>query len=67
MKETHLRSFIKGVTWRIFGTVSTILISFLVTKDIRIAGTIGGLEFITKILLFYFHERLWGVINFGKK
>ena len=67
MQDTHLRSFVKGITWRLLGTLSTILISFLITKNMIIAGTIGGFEMITKILLFYFHERLWGIIHFGKK
>ncbi len=59
MKERHFRSAIKAVSWRITGTIDTILISFLVTQEWKFAISIGFSEFLTKFVLFYFHERFW--------
>lgn len=67
MKETHTRSLVKGITWRITGTVDTIVISWLITGNIPAALKIGAVEVITKIFLFYVHERVWGRINWGRK
>lgn len=65
MKESHLRSLIKAVSWRIFGTFVTMIISYLITHKMSFAIYIGLVEFISKIACFYFHERIWGLIPFG--
>lgn len=57
--DTHARSVVKGVTWRILATLDTILIAFIFTKSFATALSIGGLELITKVVWYYFHERLW--------
>jgi len=59
MKDTHLRSFVKGMSWRIIGTIDTIIISFFVTGTLSKALGIGISEVITKVMLFYVHERVW--------
>jgi uncharacterized membrane protein len=64
-KESHLRSLIKGITWRILGTLDTIFISYVITGDTTKAISIGGIEVFTKILLYYGHERLWQVLPIG--
>jgi uncharacterized membrane protein len=66
-KEAHRRSFIKAVTWRITGSVDTFLLSWLVTGNVKMAGAISALEIITKIILYYLHERVWGKVRWGKK
>jgi uncharacterized membrane protein len=65
MKDSHTRSLVKGISWRVIGTIDTIVISFFVTGTLGKALTIGMTEVITKIILFYFHERLWQI--FGHK
>lgn len=65
MQESHLRSMIKAVSWRIFGTFSTMLITFMVTHQIHFALYVGLFEFISKIGLFYLHERIWNKIPLG--
>jgi len=65
MQESHLRSLLKAISWRIFGTVMTILISYIITNQVSAAIYIGVFEFIAKVMFFYFHERLWAVIPFG--
>jgi uncharacterized membrane protein len=62
--KSHLVSFGKAVSWRIFGTLDTIFISFLITGKWSFAISIGGVEVFTKIFLYYLHERAW--LYFGK-
>ncbi len=64
-KESHIRSVVKGVTWRILGTLDTIFLSWLITGSVKFALAIGGTEIFTKIILFYFHERLWQLVPRG--
>lgn len=59
-------SLIKGVTWRIIGTMDTILLSWLFTGDVTKALKIGGIELFTKIILFYLHERAWIFFKIGR-
>lgn len=65
MKESHLRSMIKAVSWRIFGTFATMLIVYIFTHKLAVTFYVGIFEFISKIALFYFHERAWGLVAFG--
>ena len=65
MKETHVRSVIKGASWRIVGTLDTIFLSYIYTGQIGKALRIGGVELFTKIFLFYLHERIWMRLKFG--
>jgi uncharacterized membrane protein len=64
--EAHSRSILKAVSWRITGTIDTFVISFIVTGKLGIAGAIASVEVITKIVLYYFHERLWAIIRWGR-
>jgi uncharacterized membrane protein len=66
MVEKHNRSIVKAISWRIFGSIDTIFVSLLVTKNLKIAASIGVVEIFTKMTLYYFHERLWNKTNFGK-
>jgi uncharacterized membrane protein len=66
MTDSHARSFLKGVTWRALGTLDTILLSYIVTGSIGDALKIGFTEVITKIILFYLHERIWNVVAYGR-
>jgi len=63
-KESHLRSLIKGISWRVIATCDTIIIVLLVTClsgncNIDSAIKIGVLEFLLKFLVYYIHERVW--------
>jgi uncharacterized membrane protein len=57
--ESHLRSVLKGVSWRIVGTIDTMVISFFVSGNALTALKIGFTEVFTKVFLFYLHERVW--------
>lgn len=67
MREKHYRSFIKGTTWRIIGTLDTIFLAWLFTGDIKSALKIGAIEVFTKIFLYYLHERVWLKMNFARE
>lgn len=53
------RHMAKTITWRIVGTIDTILISWYITGSPLIGASIGGVEVFTKMILYYFHERIW--------
>ena len=53
------RHLAKTISWRTIGTLDTVLISYFVTGEISYGIKIGAFEIISKMLLYYFHERLW--------
>jgi Predicted membrane protein len=64
--EKHYRSVMKAVSWRSVGTIDTMVISFIITGNVKFAVSIGGVEVFTKMFLYFLHERLWNKISFGK-
>jgi len=67
MKVTKSRSAAKAITWRFIGTIDTFLLSWFITKEPITAGAIASLEVLTKTILYYFHERVWNKIHWGRK
>src|SRR5579871_1586859 len=65
--ETHSRSVLKAISWRTLGTLDTFAISWFFTGRVEIAGSIAGLEIITKIAWYYLHERVWAAIPWGRR
>lgn len=53
------RHIAKTITWRIVGTIDTILLSWVITGNWKVGLTIGGVEVITKMVLYFLHERVW--------
>jgi adenylylsulfate kinase len=66
MRETHKRSLIKTVSWRVIATLTTASLVFIFTGSFTVAVEIGALEVILKLLFYYLHERTWGKIRWGK-
>jgi uncharacterized membrane protein len=66
MADKHYRSLVKAVSWRLTGSVDTLVISFLITGKLKWALTISGVELFTKIGLYYVHERVWEKLSFGR-
>ncbi|PPR32788.1 MAG: hypothetical protein CFH27_01081 [Alphaproteobacteria bacterium MarineAlpha6_Bin5] len=60
------RSLIKSITWRVVASADTFLIAWFITGKISWASSIASLEIITKTFLYYFHERGWNYIFWGK-
>jgi uncharacterized membrane protein len=65
VKESHLRSALKGFTWRIIATTTTVLIAYAITGEVDTALSIGAIEFVGKIFIYYLHERIWQAIPKG--
>ena len=66
MNDTNLRSIIKALSWRLTGTIDTFIVSFFVTGELLIAGSIASIEILTKIVLFWMHERVWNNVKWGR-
>ena len=66
MNESNKRSIAKAVSWRITGTLDTFLISWLITGEVLLASGIAATEVVTKIFLYWFHERIWNRVRWGK-
>lgn len=64
--DRPIRSLAKAVSWRITGSIDTMLLSWLFTGDMAIAAAIGLTEVITKMVLYYLHERAWNRIRLGR-
>ena len=60
------RTIAKTMTWRVTASLTTFLIAWILTGDLLIGATIGSIEAIAKIFLYYFHERIWNSINWAK-
>jgi len=64
--DRPIRSILKTISWRIVGTIDTIIISWVLTGEIETALAIGSVELVTKMLLYFGHERIWNLISYGK-
>jgi len=63
--ETHGRSIAKAMSWRATGSIDTFVISWLITGNTGIAGSIAVTEIVTKVAFYYFHERAWALVRWG--
>ena len=59
------RHILKTLTWRVVGTIDTIIIGWVISGDPTIGLSVGAVELCTKMILYYFHERAWYKIDFG--
>ena len=64
-KEDHLRSIVKAVSWRLLGTFATVGIVYIYTGEVVLAAEVGIFELLSKICIFYAHERIWARIPWG--
>lgn len=62
-EESHMRSLLKGVTWRCLATLTTVIIAWFVTGEVAQAFKIGFVEFFAKLAIYYMHERVWAKIR----
>ncbi len=66
MHEKAYRSVVKSISWRVLGTLDTMIISYIITGNLIMAASIGSIEVVTKMFLYYIHERSWNKISLGK-
>ena len=60
-------SVVKAISWRIIGTLDTVIIAYFITNTFQQALTIGLIEWASKMILYFIHERVWNGILWGKK
>tara|TARA_B100000787_G_C15954255_1_gene190391 strand:- start:234 stop:440 length:207 start_codon:yes stop_codon:yes gene_type:complete len=65
-EDLKKRTIAKTMTWRITASLTTFIIAWVLTGDLMIGATIGSIEAITKVFLYYFHERIWNNISWAK-
>lgn len=81
VKEQKKRALAKAFTWRLIGSMDTMIIAYILmtffgqaggveacqdsSSNVQVAFSIGIVEVISKSFLYYFHERMWTRINFG--
>ena len=64
--DTKKRSWVKSLTWRVFGIILLGVISFMITKDWKTMTTITVLFHGIRLILYYYHERIWERVSWGK-
>ncbi len=69
-QESHLRSILKGISWRVIATTDTVLVALLITClfghcSLENALKIGAAEFLLKLFVYYIHERVWQNVRKG--
>ena len=64
--ELQKRTLVKTMTWRVTASLTTFIIAWILTGDLLIGVSIGSIEAIAKIFLYYYHERIWNNINWAK-
>ena len=65
-QENIKRSIVKTISWRVVGTLATVTISYIITGTMALAFSIGGIELVSKMVLYFFHERAWNNLKWGK-
>ena len=66
MKVTKTRSFVKALSYRIWGTLSSVAVAYVITKNVSLSVTIAFWETVVKIFIYYAHERGWNYIQWGR-
>lgn len=66
-KDTNRRSLLKGFSWRLIATTTTIIIIYIFFGRLDLAVTAGALEWVSKIALYWAHERAWLNVKWGRR
>jgi uncharacterized membrane protein len=67
MKVTKSRSLVKALSYRIWGTLSSVAVAYVITKNAALSVTIAFWETVVKVFIYYAHERGWNMIQWGRK
>lgn len=66
IRDSHSRSIIKALSWRILATVITAIVALIITGDVLLAAKIGLIDTLIKLGVYYLHERFWNRISYGQ-
>tara|TARA_B100002051_G_C16550916_1_gene542519 strand:- start:227 stop:649 length:423 start_codon:yes stop_codon:yes gene_type:complete len=61
IKETFKRSFFKTLTWRVLASLDTALLTWFFSGNIVTGLYVGGMEIVTKLIIYFLHERAWRI------
>ena len=64
--EKVKRSLAKTISWRVIGTLDTLILSWIIIGEVKTAAAIASVEFVSKMILYFFHERAWNNIKWGR-
>jgi uncharacterized membrane protein len=67
VRDSRVKSVGKAISWRVVGSIDTFVISLLITGSYVAAGSVASLETVSKVVLYYLHERAWSAVRFGRK
>lgn len=67
MWVSHARSLVKAISWRFFGNLISFLIIYGLTHNGKLALAASGIELVVKIVLYYYHERVWNKVKWGRE
>ena len=65
--ETHFRSVVKGLSWRVIATLVTTIVVWLISGEVSMALFAGASDSLVKIVLYWGHERLWQTVGWGRE
>ena len=66
LNDSPKRSLTKTISWRVTGSSATFLISYIISGDFTIAGSIAIIQVTANTILYYIHERIWNTISWGQ-
>lgn len=64
-ENSKVRHIVKAITWRVVGTIDTMVLAWIITGSPLAGFKIGMFEFLTKTIFYYIHERVWYRVNYG--
>ena len=67
MADTHARSILKALSYRLLASVTMVVAVYLLTRRLALSLSVGALDLLTKLGLYYLHERLWDLVRFGRR
>ena len=67
MRVTKSRSFVKALSYRIWGTLSSFIVAYVLTGNATLSGAIAFWETVVKVGIYYWHERVWNLIKWGRE
>ena len=67
MEDSRKRSLVKALSWRLLALAITTTVAWFMFEDVKVAASVGVIDSLAKILVYYFHERFWQRVPFGKR
>ena len=65
--ESHFRTVLKSLTWRIMALIITTTVAWWIIGEVKLAASIGIADTLIKLFAYYGHERLWLRLHFGRQ